>query len=87
MRDTAYQGIAINWSIEWQANCFNTGMRVLLPTAISGVVLVTGFAFVPQLLKPAFAKDLTRPGCSIVRGNNVISDDFAGHGTRDWACQ
>jgi len=40
-------------------------------------------------LPDSVARDLNRRSCNIVRGNNVISEDFAGTGRRDWAvlCQ
>ena len=75
--------------------------RVPLFAIAAGVILLVGFVYIPPLLRPgimvshfpqlpdAVASDLDRRGCNIVRGNSVISGDFAGNGERDWAvlCQ
>jgi hypothetical protein len=75
--------------------------RVLLFAIAAGATLLAGFVYVPPLLRPGIlvshfpqlpgtvASDLDSRGCNIVRGNNVISGDFAGNGERDWAvlCQ
>jgi hypothetical protein len=76
-------------------------VRVLMFAIAAGATSVAGFVFIPPLLRPGVpvshfrqlpdtvASDLNRRGCNIVRGNNVISGDFAGTGRRDWAvlCQ
>jgi hypothetical protein len=75
--------------------------RVLLLAIAAGAALLAGFVYIPPLLRPGIpvsrfpqlpdtvASDLDSRGCNIVRGNNVISGDFAGNGERDWAvlCQ
>jgi hypothetical protein len=75
--------------------------RVLLFAIAAGATLLAVFVYIPPLLRPgilvshfpqlpdAVASDLDSRGCNIVRGNNVISGDFAGNGERDWAvlCQ
>lgn len=75
--------------------------RVLIFAIAAGATLLVGVVYVPPLLRPgipvsrfrqlpdAVASDLNRRGCNIVRGNNAISEDFAGTGRRDWAvlCQ
>jgi hypothetical protein len=76
-------------------------VRVLIFAIAAGATLLVGFVYIPPLLRPGIpvshfrqlpdtvASDLNRRGCNIVRGNNVISEDFAGTGQRDWAvlCQ
>ena len=75
--------------------------RVLLFAIAAGAILLAALEYLPPLLRPgipvshfsqlpdAVASDLDSRGCNIVRGNNVISGDFAGNGERDWAvlCQ
>jgi hypothetical protein len=76
-------------------------VRVLIFAIAAGVTSLVGFVYIPTLLRPGIpvshfrqlpdivASDLNRRGCNIVRGNNAISEDFAGTGQRDWAvlCQ
>jgi hypothetical protein len=71
-------------------------VRVLLFAIVAAGVSLVGFVYIPPLLRPGVpvsrfrqlpstvASDLSRRGCNIVRGN-VISEDFAGTGQRDWA--
>src|ERR1035437_3650733 len=79
----------------------STPGRVPLFAIAAGATLLAGFVYIPPLLRPGVpvshfpqlpdtvASDLDRRGCNIVRGNNVISGDFAGNGDGDWAvlCQ
>jgi len=76
-------------------------MRVLIFSIGVALVSFAGFACIPALIRPGVpvrsfrqlpdtvARDLNRRGCNVVRGNNVISEDFTGSGQRDWAilCQ
>lgn len=76
-------------------------VRVLIFAIAAGAALLAGFVYIPPLLRPgipvshfrqlpgAVATDLNHRGCNIVRGNNVISEDFDGTGQRGWAalCQ
>jgi hypothetical protein len=75
--------------------------RILIFTIAAGAALFAAVAYIPPLLRPGIpvshfrelpsgvANDLNLRGCNIVRGNNVISEDFDGSGQRDWAvlCQ
>ena len=72
-------------------------VRVLTFAIAAGATSLAGFIYIPPLLRPGIpvshfrqlpdivASDLNRRGCNIVRGNNAISEDFAGTGQRDWA--
>jgi len=78
-----------------------TSVRAVIFAIAAAAVSLVGVLCIPPLLRPgipvsrfphlpgAVASDLNRRGCNIVRGNNVISADFAATGQRGWAvlCQ
>lgn len=76
-------------------------VRVFAFAIVAGATVLAGFVYIPPLLRPgipvshfrqlpgAVALDLNLRSCNIVRGDNVIAEDFDGTGERDWAvlCQ
>ena len=85
-----------------EAHCaMEQPVRVTMFAIAAGAALLVGFMYLPPLFRPgvsvsrfrhlpfALAIDLNLRGCNIVRGSDVISEDFDGTGQRDWAvlCQ
>jgi hypothetical protein len=79
----------------------STPVRVLAFAVLAGASVLAGLVYIPPLLRPGIpvshfpqlpvtvALDLNLRGCNIVRGNNVISEDFDGTGQCGWGalCQ